>query len=172
MDEKRKKAILAAVGRWTWGSLVVLIAGSALVVAYVLLDWADYAAMCLLGILAGLSASYALVGRDNHRTSSYYVALAFGLVLLPAIAIYLGWVAAYDEVAFTSWNGALTPFAAFALVTLSTRAILSGIWRPREIEEEVAEEVEEESAWLVPKPVSVASLTGGETEETEVAEGA
>lgn len=142
LEQARRPRSTTNIAKWGLSTLLltlvaVLVAGFTLA-----FGWWDLAIMCLLGIIVGGVASYVLREAPEHKREAYYVALAFGMLLVPALAVYLSGLAARDGSAFASWNTSFTPFITYALATLVTSVALGAIWR--KTKEQPVEPAEEE----------------------------
>ena len=136
--------------KWTWTVLLVVVVGGGLAILTGVFGWWNAAAMCLLGVVAGLLTSYALLKAAGHEHAAFYAALGFGLLVIPAFAVYLSAVAARDTGAFLKWNASFTPFGTFALATVAARMTLAVIWRPSAAgSKQAVEQPEEFDEWRV-----------------------
>ena len=149
-EEDRSLRIRAAAVRWTWTSVAIGCFVGPLLAVTAVLGWWDASAMCLLGLVTGLAISYVALDSEQNARVLFYAMLAMGLVVLPALATFLGWVAASRNGTFTDWNATLTPFVVYALVTTAFCLMVARIWRPREVAEEARnEQVEQLAEWQV-----------------------
>lgn len=155
-EEERSQQVRAAAIRWTLASLVVVCLLGVLAPLTVVFRWWDASVMCLLGLVAGLAVSYAVLHSEQHADAMFYAVLALGLIVLPALAVFLGGVAAGGINRFTNWNGTLTVFLVYALATVILRLALAAIWRPREVAGEAeSEHVEQLAEWQLPEGESL-----------------
>jgi hypothetical protein len=154
-DEERAQRIRAAAVRWTWASLAVLCLLGVLMPLTLMFRWWDASAICLLGLVTGLAVSYAVLHSEKHADALFYAVLALGLLVLPALAVFLSLFAASIGV-FAKWNETLTVFVVYALATVAVCLTLAAIWRPREVAEEArSERVEELAEWPLPEGESL-----------------
>jgi hypothetical protein len=149
-DEERSKRIRAAAIRWTWASVAVGCFLGLLLPLTAVFQWWDASVMCVLGLVTGLAVSYAVLHPEQHAHALFYAMLALGMIVLPALAVFLGWVAASRTGTFADWNATLTAFVTYALATATLRLTLAAVWRPREVAQEArSEQVEQLAEWQV-----------------------
>jgi len=147
-EEERSGLIRVAAMRWTWGTLVVVCFLGLLAALTVAFRWWDASVMCLLGFAAGLTVSYVALHSEQHGPVVFYSALGAGFVGIPAMAVFLGVVAASRADSFAVWNTTFTAFVVYGLSTFVVRLALARLWRPREAAQEPqAQQVEQLAEW-------------------------
>jgi len=127
--------------------VITIVAGTLVALSFVF-EWWDLAVFCLLGIVVGALVSYIVRESSQHRREFFYVAIAFGMLVVPALAVYLSSLAAGHVAAFTTWNSSLTAFVAYALAIIATSLIVAAIWRQPSVEPAPeADEAQELDEW-------------------------
>lgn len=122
-DEPRERYFWGTALWVLWIALIVLLVAGALTTLTLLLGWGQYVLLALVGLLAGLAVLVAMLGSARNRELT---SLILSTVTLPALAVYLGSVAARDAAAFTTYSAILLPFLVHA-----TGVILGGVWISR-----------------------------------------
>ncbi len=143
MDEERKKYILDVFLRTLWISLIVLVTLGALIPMTIFLGWWKFLALCLLGLLAGCSMTAGVLMSPKFRGLIAIMLLVLGALIIPALAIYLGSVAARNRVEFNTFNASLIPFIAYSIATFLALLLITTIWqrKPKSMEETQVEAV-------------------------------
>jgi len=125
-DEVGERRFWAAMLRWLWSILIVLLTTGALAGVTAALRWAPFGLLAALGVLAGGSLSLALLGSARSRELT---GLVLGAIVLPALAAWLSGLAAVVPGALPAHGAGLTPFLVHLTVTLAACVAIARVWR-------------------------------------------
>jgi hypothetical protein len=140
LEDERERYILGIFLKVIWSSLIILFVFGALSLLTVFLEWWKYLLFCLLGLLAGISISVAILGSSRNRD---LITLILGAVILPIMAAYLGTVAVRNQAAFSTYSAILFPFFAYATGAILSGLLIAKIWQKRPVRPRLGEEEEE-----------------------------
>ncbi len=133
-EKARNRHLLAFFLKLLWTSLALGVILGLLIPLTILFRWSSLVLPCMLGFLAGVSLTIAVVTSLENRTR---IPRLLGAVTLPGLAAYLSLMAVSSPQAYESASSVLMPFVAYALAALLGGVSLVRIWRRLPVEQTV-----------------------------------
>jgi len=126
-EEAREQQFWATMLRLLWTSLVLLLVVGVLLLLTMLLGWLPYLLLSVLGLLAGVAITVAVLGSARGRL---LISLVLGAVTFPLLAAYFGGLAASNPGGLSAYSASFFPFLAHAAGTIVAGAWIWRIWHP------------------------------------------
>lgn len=125
-EEARGRHILAIFLKIFWTSLTIAALSGVVMYITSVFGWRQSLLSGALGLSAGVAVAASLLLSQQQRA---LMALFWGLLILPGMAIYASLMAVKSAEAFEATSGVLTPFIMYAFFALAGMLIFVKIWQ-------------------------------------------